>query len=69
VSGPGGGSVADPRDIEDWACRMSERLPTGDVRRLAQAALAGEPGVPAASGSRGSTILRDACDQLQRRLA
>jgi cardiolipin synthase len=69
VSGPGGGPIADPRDIADWACRISERLPTGDVRRLAQAALAGEPGVRQLRAAAGSAILRDACDQLQRCLA
>ena len=46
VSGPGGGSVRDPHDgMADWACRIAERLPTADVRRLAEAAAAGEPGV------------------------
>ena len=69
MSGPGGGSVADPRDMAEWACRISERLPASDVRRLAQAALAGGPGVRQLRAAAGSAILRDACDQLQRRLA
>lgn len=69
MSGPGGGSVTDPHDIADWACRISERLPTSDVRLLAQAALAGEPGVRQLRSTAGSAVLRDACDQLQRRLA
>lgn len=66
MNGPSGGSVADPRDTADWACRTSERLPASDVRRLAQAALAGEPGVRQLRAAAGSAILRDACDQLQR---
>ncbi|MGH3169622.1 MAG: hypothetical protein ACRDN0_27555, partial [Trebonia sp.] len=68
MSGPGGGLVADPRDTADWACRISERLPAADVRRLAQTALAGEPGVRQLRATAGSVILRDACDQLLRRL-
>lgn len=68
MSGPGSGSAADPGGMADWACRISERLPAGDVRRLAQAALAGEPGVRHLRASSGSAILRDACDQLQRHL-
>jgi phosphatidylserine/phosphatidylglycerophosphate/cardiolipin synthase-like enzyme len=54
--------------MADWACRISERLPAADVRRLAQAALAGEQGVRQLRATAGSVILRDACDQLLRRL-
>ena len=69
VSGPGGGSAADSHDgVADWACRIAERLPTADVRRLAEAAAAGEPGVRQLRASTGSVILRDACDQLRHRL-
>lgn len=65
----GRGSSVDPRDgAADWACRTAERLPAGDVRRLADAAAAGSPGVRQLRATAGSTILRDACDQLLRRL-
>ena len=69
MSGPGGGSVADPPDVTDWACRIGERLPIADVRRLAEAAAEGEPGVRRLRATAGSVILRDACDQLSKRLA
>ena len=69
MSGPGGGSVTDPHDgLADWACRTAERLPTGDVCRLAEAAAAGGPGVRQLRANSGSVILRDACDQLLHRL-
>ncbi|WP_187366493.1 DISARM system phospholipase D-like protein DrmC [Trebonia kvetii] len=69
MNGPGGGSVTDPHDgLADWACRTAERLPAGDVRRLAEAAAAGAPGVRQLRATAGSAILRDACDQLLRRL-
>jgi phosphatidylserine/phosphatidylglycerophosphate/cardiolipin synthase-like enzyme len=55
--------------MADWACRVSERLPAGDLRRLAEAALAGETGVRQLRAAAGSAVLREACDQLQRRLA
>jgi len=55
--------------MTDWACRTAERLPTADVRRLAEAAAAGAPGVRHLRATTGSSILRDACDQLLRRLA
>jgi phosphatidylserine/phosphatidylglycerophosphate/cardiolipin synthase-like enzyme len=64
-----GGSTADPLDTADWACRIGERLPTNDVRRLAEAAAAGQPGVRQLRAAAGSVILRDACDQLGKRLA
>ena len=64
-----GGSVADPLDTADWACRIGERLPANDVRRLAEAAAAGQPGVRQLRAAAGSVILRDACDQLSKRLA
>jgi phosphatidylserine/phosphatidylglycerophosphate/cardiolipin synthase-like enzyme len=54
--------------MADWACRTCERLPASDVRRLAQAVLAGEPGVRQLRATAGSAILRNICDQLQRRL-
>jgi cardiolipin synthase A/B len=66
---PGGSSVAGPRDVADWVCRISERLPAADVRRLAEAAAAGQPGVRQLRACAGSVILRDACDQLAKRLA
>jgi cardiolipin synthase len=69
VSVPGGGSIADPRDVAEWACRLGERLPIADVRRLAEAAALGEPGVRRLRAAAGSVILRDACDQLSKRLA
>jgi len=69
VSVPGGRSVADLRDVEDWACRISERMPVADVRRLAEAAAAGEAGARQLRATAGSVILRDACDQLSKRLA
>ena len=64
-----GGSVADPPDTADWACGIGERLPINDVRRLAEAAAAGQPGVRQLRAAAGSVILRDACDQLSERLA
>jgi cardiolipin synthase A/B len=64
----GGGSVADPADVADWACRLSERLPLADIRQLARAAVLGEPGVRQLRATAASVILRDACDQLSRRL-
>ncbi len=70
MSGPGGGSAVDPRDgAADWASRTAERLPTADVRRLAEAATAGEPGVRQLRATTGSAIVRDACDQLLHRLS
>jgi phosphatidylserine/phosphatidylglycerophosphate/cardiolipin synthase-like enzyme len=62
------GSVSDPDDIADWACHLSERLPPGDVRRLADAASAGAPAVRQLRAAAGSVLVRDACDQLLRRL-
>jgi phosphatidylserine/phosphatidylglycerophosphate/cardiolipin synthase-like enzyme len=55
--------------VTDWACRIGERLPIADVRRLAEAAAEGEPGVRRLRATAGSVILRDACDQLSKRLA
>jgi cardiolipin synthase A/B len=69
VSGPGGASDSHPPDVTDWACRIGERLPIADVRRLAEAAAAGEPGVRRLRATASSVILRDACDQLSKRLA
>jgi cardiolipin synthase len=70
VSGPGGGSAVDSHDgVADWVCRLAERLPPGDVRRLAEAAAGGEPGVRQLRAGTGSAILRDACDQLRHRLS
>jgi len=70
VSVPGSGSAAaDPHDAAaDWACRTAEQLPSGDVRRLAEAAAAGEPGVRRLRAGAGSAILRDACAQLLHQL-
>jgi cardiolipin synthase len=55
--------------MADWACRVGERLPIADVRRLAEAAATGEPSVRRLRTAAGSAILRDACDQLSKRLA
>ena len=63
VSGPGGAPVSHPRDVTDWACRIGERLPIADVRRLAEAAASGEPGVRRLRAAAGSVILRGACDR------
>lgn len=77
MSGPGAdshGPTADQHDtgwpdtVADWACLTAERLPTADVRRLAEAAAAGPPGVRQLRATVGSVILRDACDQLLHRL-
>jgi cardiolipin synthase len=68
VNGPDGGPVSHPHDIEDWTCRLAERLPSNDVRRLARAAAEGEPGVRQLRATTASPILRDACDQLLQRL-
>ncbi|MGH3266428.1 MAG: DISARM system phospholipase D-like protein DrmC [Trebonia sp.] len=66
----GNRSVPDPLDdLENWACRTAERLPARDVRRLANAAAAGMPGVRQLRATAASAILRDACDQLMRRLS
>ena len=70
VSGPDSGSAVDSHDgVADWACRIAERLPPADVRRLAEAAAGGEPGVRQLRAGTGSVILRDACDQLRHRLS
>jgi cardiolipin synthase len=66
VSGPG--SVSGPDDLADWASGLGERLPPDDVRRLADAALGGEPGVSSLRAAATSPVLREACDQLSCRL-
>jgi phosphatidylserine/phosphatidylglycerophosphate/cardiolipin synthase-like enzyme len=68
VNGTGGGPLSRPYDVEDWTCHLAERLPSGDVRNLARAAAEGEPGVRQLRATTASPILRDACDQLLRRL-
>ena len=68
MNGPGSGRVSHPHGVEDWACRLAERLPSGDVRHLARAAAEGEPGVRQLRATTASSILRDTCDQLLRRL-
>jgi cardiolipin synthase A/B len=68
VNGPGGSPVSHPHDVEDWARRLAERLPSGDIRHLARAAAEGEPGVRQLRATTASPIVRDACDQLLRRL-
>ncbi len=64
MNGPG----AHPDDVEVWACRLAERLPSGDVLHLARAAAGGEPGVRQLRATTASPILRDACDQMLRLL-
>jgi phosphatidylserine/phosphatidylglycerophosphate/cardiolipin synthase-like enzyme len=61
-------TVPDPDNVADWAAQLGERLPPADVRRLAAAAIRGEAGVSALRATAASTILREACDQLSRRL-
>ena len=68
MNGPGSGPVSHQHDVEDWASRLAERLPSSDVRHLARAAAEGEPGVRQLRATTASPILRDACDQLLRRL-
>jgi hypothetical protein len=51
-------------DPESWACRLAERLPSGDIQRLARASVTGEAGVRRLRSTTGSVIVRDACDQL-----
>lgn len=55
--------------VEDWASRLAERLPLDDMRRLAQAARSGEAGISHLRATSGSAIVRDACNQLSRRLS
>lgn len=55
--------------VEDWASRLAERLPPDDIRRLAQAARSGGSAVSHLRATAGSAIMRDACDQLVRRLS
>ncbi len=62
------GRVGRPDDAEDWACHLAGRLPASDVRYLARAVAQGEPGVQQLRAATASPILRDACDQLLRRL-
>jgi cardiolipin synthase A/B len=65
VSGTVGSSAVGPRDsAADWVCRTAEWLPAADVRRLAEAAAEGEPGVRQLRATTGSVIVRDACGQL-----
>ncbi len=69
MNGPGGASDSHPPDVTDWACQIGERLPIADVCRLTKAAAEGEPGVRRLRATASSVILRDACDQLSKRLA
>lgn len=64
----GSDSISDPDDIADWASALAERLPAADIRRLAEAAGRGGPGVSALRAAVSSPALREACDQLIRRL-
>lgn len=52
----------------DWACRIAERLPSEDVRRLAHAAAQGVPAVRALRASTASPIMRSICEQVALRL-
>lgn len=61
-------TVPGPDEVADWASVLGERLPHADVRRLAAAAMQGEPGVGALRATAASAVLREACDQLTRRL-
>jgi cardiolipin synthase len=66
VSGPG--TVTDPDDLADWASGLGERLPTADVRRLADAAGRGAIAVSILRATATSSVLREACAELSRRL-
>ena len=68
MNAPDGGPVSQPHDVEDWACRLAERLPSGDVGRLARAAAEGKSGVQQLRAITGSPILREACEQLLQQL-
>src|SRR5262245_13858610 len=59
---------AGERDVA-WASRIVEQLPAADARRLAQAAADGPAAVRALRGRAAAAVLRDACDQLFRRLS
>jgi len=62
------GPVSGPDDLVEWACRLTERLPSADIRRLAAAAAGGEPGIVSLRATAASSILREACGQLAHRL-
>ena len=68
MNGPADSPVSHAHDVENWACRLADRLPSADVRHLARAAAGGEPGVRQLRATTASPILRDACEQLLRRL-
>jgi phosphatidylserine/phosphatidylglycerophosphate/cardiolipin synthase-like enzyme len=52
----------------DWACRVAERLPAGDVHQLAQAAAGGTASVHALRAQTAAPVLRSTCDQILARL-
>lgn len=51
-------------DLAAWASRIAERLPTTDVRQLADAAAAGPGAVRGLRGRAGAAVLRSACNEL-----
>jgi len=67
-AGPTAGSPGDLAFLQDWACALAEQLPFADVRRLSRAASAGESGLRQFRAEAPSAIVRDACDQVLRRL-
>jgi cardiolipin synthase A/B len=52
----------------DWASQIAERLPEGDVLRLAAAAAEGADAVLAFRGQAAASVLREACDQVVAKL-
>src|SRR5207245_2074013 len=56
------------RDAADWASRIAERLPPGDVRELSRAAAEGPDAVRSLRARTPAPVLREACDQLAARL-
>jgi cardiolipin synthase A/B len=55
-------------DAADWACRVAERLPSADIRKLAHAAAQGILVVRALRAATAAPVLRTACDQLLAKL-
>jgi cardiolipin synthase A/B len=55
-------------DATDWASRIAERLPPGDVGELSRAAAEGPDAVRSLRARTPAPVLREACDQLAARL-